>query len=378
MKKVTILGATGSIGTQALDVCKVNSFTVYGLAALQNEVLLEAQARAFLPKEVCIFDENHYQSMKVRLADLDVRVTTGMEGLCGLAADPEGGILLNAVTGMVGLRPTLAAIEAGKDVALANKETLVTGGELVMAKAKEKGVQILPVDSEHSAIFQCLNGSRHCRIEKILLTASGGPFYGWSREELAEVTPAAALKHPNWSMGPKITIDSATLMNKGLEVIEAVHLFGVQPEQIEVIVHRESVVHSAVEFEDGSVIAQMGAPDMRLPIQYALTFPERIACPAKRLSLTDQGTLSFAKPDLETFVCLAAAIEAIRRGGLYPTLVNCVNEALVPLFLAGKISFLQIGELVSEALSLDGSGEVTLEGILAAEKEAKEFVNRHF
>ncbi len=376
MKKITILGSTGSIGTQALDVCKANDFTVYGLAALQNEAKLEAQARAFLPKVVCIFDESHYQSMKARLADLDIQVVAGMEGLCGLAADPEGGMVLNAVMGMVGLQPTLAAIEAGKDVALANKETLVTGGELVMAKAKEKGVQILPVDSEHSAIFQCLNGSRHCRIEKILLTASGGPFYGWSREALEKATPAAALKHPNWSMGQKITVDSATLMNKGLEIIEAVHLFGVKPAQIEVVVHRESVIHSAVEFEDGSVIAQLGAPDMRLPIQYALTYPERTACPAKRLSLTDYGTLTFAKPDAATFACLSAAAEAIRRGGLYPTLVNCVNEALVPLFLAGKVDFLQIGELVNEALSLNGSGEVTLGRILAAEKEAQEFVNR--
>ena len=373
-KNVTILGSTGSIGTQALDVCRANRFNVYALAANRSEQLLEEQARAFHPKRVCIADPEHYQSFCTRVADLDVEVLTGIDGLCALAGDENAGIVLNSVMGMIGLRPTLAAIEAGNTLALANKETLVTGGELVMKRAAEKGVRIFPVDSEHSAIFQCLEGYRHCHLNKILLTASGGPFFGMTRKELEGITPERALKHPNWSMGAKITIDSATLMNKGLEVIEAVHLFGVRPEQIEVVVHRESVIHSLVEFDDYSVIGQLGVPDMKIPIQYALTYPERTACPTGRLSLTDYGKLTFYKPDPETFVCLKAALEAISRGGLYPTLVNSANELLVELFLKGKVSFLQIGDLVSAVLGERCDGPVTLENILAAEKQAREFV----
>lgn len=373
-KNVTILGSTGSIGTQALDVSRANGFNVYALAANRSEQLLEEQVRAFHPKRVCIADPEHYQSFCTRVADLDVEVLTGIDGLCALAGDENAGIVLNSVMGMIGLRPTLAAIEAGNTLALANKETLVTGGELVMKRAAEKGVRIFPVDSEHSAIFQCLEGYRHCHLNKILLTASGGPFFGMTRKELEGITPERALKHPNWSMGAKITIDSATLMNKGLEVIEAVHLFGVRPEQIEVVVHRESVIHSLVEFDDYSVIGQLGVPDMKIPIQYALTYPERTACPTGRLSLTDYGKLTFYKPDPETFVCLKAALEAISHGGLYPTLVNSANELLVELFLKGKVSFLQIGDLVSAVLGERCDGPVTLENILAAEKQAREFV----
>lgn len=373
-RSVSILGSTGSIGTQALEVCEVHGIEVKALAAKRNEELLEKQVRKFKPKLVCLYDENAYRGMKVRLADLSVQLVTGMEGLCEAATLPEADIILNSVVGMIGLQPTLAAIHAGKDIALANKETLVTGGELVMKAAAEKGVKIYPVDSEHSAIFQCLQGYSGCRVNKILLTASGGPFFGKTRSELEGVTVAQTLKHPNWSMGAKITVDSATLMNKGFECIEAVWLFGVRPEQVEVVVHRESVIHSMVEFEDYAVLGQMGVPDMKIPIQYALTYPERLPCPTERLNLFDYGTLSFARPDPETFCCLKAALDAIGRGGLYPTLVNGANEELVRLFLEEKIPFLKIGDTVCKALELDGSGEVTVESILDAEQRARRFV----
>ena len=373
-RSVSILGSTGSIGTQALEVCEVHGIEVKALAAKRNEELLEKQVRKFKPKLVCLYDENAYRGMKIRLADLSVQLVTGMEGLCEAATLPEADIILNSVVGMIGLQPTLAAIHAGKDIALANKETLVTGGELVMKAAAEKGVKIYPVDSEHSAIFQCLQGYSGCRVNKILLTASGGPFFGKTRSELEEVTVAQTLKHPNWSMGAKITVDSATLMNKGFECIEAVWLFGVRPEQVEVVVHRESVIHSMVEFEDYAVLGQMGVPDMKIPIQYALTYPERLPCPTERLNLFDYGTLSFARPDPETFCCLKAALDAIGRGGLYPTLVNGANEELVRLFLEEKIPFLKIGDTVCKALELDGSGEITVESILDAEQRARRFV----
>ena len=373
-RSVSILGSTGSIGTQALEVCEVHGIEVKALAAKRNEELLEKQVRKFKPKLVCLYDENAYRGMKIRLADLSVQLVTGMEGLCEAATLPEADIILNSVVGMIGLQPTLAAIHAGKDIALANKETLVTGGELVMKAAAEKGVKIYPVDSEHSAIFQCLQGYSGCRVNKILLTASGGPFFGKTRSELEGVTVAQTLKHPNWSMGAKITVDSATLMNKGFECIEAVWLFGVRPEQVEVVIHRESVIHSMVEFEDYAVLGQMGVPDMKIPIQYALTYPERLPCPTERLNLFDYGTLSFARPDPETFCCLKAALDAIGRGGLYPTLVNGANEELVRLFLEEKIPFLKIGDTVCKALELDGSGEVTVESILDAEQRARRFV----
>lgn len=373
-RSVSILGSTGSIGTQALEVCEVHGIEVKALAAKRNEELLEKQVRKFKPKLVCLYDENAYRGMKIRLADLSVQLVTGMEGLCEAATLPEADMILNSVVGMIGLQPTLAAIHAGKDIALANKETLVTGGELVMKAAAEKGVKIYPVDSEHSAIFQCLQGYSGCRVNKILLTASGGPFFGKTRSELEGVTVAQTLKHPNWSMGAKITVDSATLMNKGFECIEAVWLFGVRPEQVEVVVHRESVIHSMVEFEDYAVLGQMGVPDMKIPIQYALTYPKRLPCPTERLNLFDYGTLSFARPDPETFCCLKAALDAIGRGGLYPTLVNGANEELVRLFLEEKIPFLKIGDTVCKALELDGSGEVTVESILDAEQRARRFV----
>lgn len=373
-RSVSILGSTGSIGTQALEVCEVHGIEVKALAAKRNEELLEKQVRKFKPKLVCLYDENAYRGMKIRLADLSVQLVTGMEGLCEAATLPEADIILNSVVGMIGLQPTLAAIHAGKDIALANKETLVTGGELVMKAAAEKGVKIYPVDSEHSAIFQCLQGYSGCRVNKILLTASGGPFFGKTRSGLEGVTVAQTLKHPNWSMGAKITVDSATLMNKGFECIEAVWLFGVRPEQVEVVVHRESVIHSMVEFEDYAVLGQMGVPDMKIPIQYALTYPERLPCPTERLNLFDYGTLSFARPDPETFCCLKAALDAIGRGGLYPTLVNGANEELVRLFLEEKIPFLKIGDTVCKALELDGSGEVTVESILDVEQRARRFV----
>ena len=373
-RSVSILGSTGSIGTQALEVCEVHGIEVKALAAKRNEELLEKQVRKFKPKLVCLYDENAYRGMKIRLADLSVQLVTGMEGLCEAATLPEADMILNSVVGMIGLQPTLAAIHAGKDIAIAYNETLGTGGELVMKAAAEKGVKIYPVDSEHSAIFQCLQGYSGCRVNKILLPASGGPFFGKTRSELEGVTVAQTLKHPNWSMGAKITVDSATLMNKGFECIEAVWLFGVRPEQVEVVVHRESVIHSMVEFEDYAVLGQMGVPDMKIPIQYALTYPERLSCPTERLNLFDYGTLSFARPDPETFCCLKAALDAIGRGGLYPTLVNGANEELVRLFLEEKIPFLKIGDTVCKALELDGSGEVTVESILDAEQRARRFV----
>ncbi|MEG2596873.1 MAG: 1-deoxy-D-xylulose-5-phosphate reductoisomerase [Oscillospiraceae bacterium] len=374
MKKMVILGSTGSIGTQALQICATHGYSVLGLAAHSNEKLLEEQTRKFLPKIVCIFDETHYKSFKQRVSDIAVKVVTGLDGLCEVASLKEAEIVLNAVMGMIGLCPTLAAIDAGKNVALANKETLVTGGELVMRRAKEQNVKIFPVDSEHSAIFQCLEGYPHCKVNRILLTASGGPFFGWTKDELRCVTPENALKHPNWSMGAKITIDSATMMNKGLELIEAVWLFHVKPEQIDILVHRESIVHSLVEFEDYSVIGQLGVPDMKIPIQYALTYPERMACPTKRLDLCAACSLTFAKPDEETFTCIRTAKSAIQKGKLYPTLMNSANECLVSLFLQNKIPFLKIGEISERVLELDGNATVTVENILDAEKQAHEFV----
>ena len=375
MKRISILGSTGSIGTQALDVARASGFPVAGLAANRSVSALERQAREFRPSTVCIYDEKLYKALKENLFDTGIRVVAGMEGLCEVAALSEADITLNAVVGMIGLRPTLAALRAGKDIALANKETLVTGGELVMREAAERDVKILPVDSEHSAIFQALQGGNQKQVQGIILTASGGPFYGWTREALARVTPEEALRHPNWEMGAKITIDSATLMNKGLELIEAVRLFGVAPEEVQIVVHRESILHSAVEYADGAVIAQLGVPDMRLPIQYALTWPERYPCPVKRLRLTDYGRLTFQEADEETFVCLKACKEAIRRGGLYPTAVNGANEQAVALFLEKKISVPEIGTLVSEALDTElPMGAVTEQAIFAADRQAREEV----
>ncbi|MDE5947004.1 MAG: 1-deoxy-D-xylulose-5-phosphate reductoisomerase [Oscillospiraceae bacterium] len=375
MKTVSILGSTGSIGTQALDVAEKHNFRVSALSANSSTKLLEQQARKYNPNYVCIYDESKYLEMKESLSDTSVEVLCGMEGLCKIAETDNCDILLNSVVGMVGLLPTLKAIESGKEIALANKETLVAGGKLVMESAKKKNVRILPVDSEHSAIFQCLQGNKKSQINKIILTASGGPFFGRTYDELKTVTVEDALKHPNWSMGNKITIDSATLMNKALEFIEAKWLFDLTPEQIEIVVHRQSVVHSAVEYNDFSVIAQLGTPDMKIPIQYALLYPERLECPVKPLSLTDYGTLTFAKPDYDTFKCLSAGIEAIKRGGAYPCLVNSANEEAVAEFLNRKIKFYEIGEMVSSVLENFQNFEVnSYEDVVKADKLAREYV----
>lgn len=377
MKSLIILGSTGSIGTQALEVARREGYCVTALAAGSNVDLLEQQIREFKPLYAAVFNEKAAQELKMRVSDTETKIFSGMEGVCEVARS-EGDIVLNAIVGIAGLRPTLAAIDAGKDIALANKETLVTGGEIVNRKAAEKGVKILPVDSEHSAIFQSLQGAPEGSLKKIILTASGGPFYGKKREELENVTVEQALKHPNWSMGAKITIDSATLMNKGLEVIEAVHLFGVSADDIEVLVHRQSIVHSGVELNDGAVIAQLGTPDMKLPIQYALTYPERSQA-FERLSLADIGTLTFERPDMETFRCLPICMEAIRRGGLYPTAVNGANEEAVALFLKGEIKFLQIAQLVEMALENAGTFDgFTVEDIFATDSQARELVRKSY
>ena len=374
MKTISLIGSTGSIGMQTLYVCRKHNIKLAALAANRNVKLLEEQAREFKPKLVCVYDEKLYSDLRDILSDTSVKVLCGMEGLCEIAA-METDLFVNAVVGMVGLLPTLTAIEHGRDIALANKETLVAGGHLVMSAAERKGVKLYPIDSEHSAIFQCLQGNKREQLNKIILTASGGPFFGRKKSELKNVTLEQALKHPNWSMGNKITIDSATLMNKGLEFIEARWLFGVAPENIEIVVNRESVIHSAVEYKDFSVIAQMGVPDMKIPIQYALLYPERVECSVKPLSLTDYGTLTFAKPDFETFDCLTGCIEAIKLGGAYPCIVNAVNEEAVGLFLSGKIPFLKIGELVLEALkNFPKMPSESYEDIKNAEAAARDYV----
>ena len=375
MKTISVLGSTGSIGTQALDVARTGGYKVSALAAHSNIKLAEEQAREFMPKIVAMYDEAAARDLKTRLADTSIQVVSGDEGVCLAAACDEADTVLNAIVGIAGLRPTMSAIKAKKTLALANKESLVTGGTLVTSAAKENGVRILPVDSEHSAIFQCMQGLPENSLKKIILTASGGPFFNKTKSELEKVTVADALNHPNWSMGRKITIDSATLMNKGFEVIEAVHLFSVSAEDIEVLVHRQSIVHSAVETVDGAVIAQLGTADMRLPIQYALTYPERIPCPCKSLSLSEVGTLTFAKPDRETFPCLDLCIKASLEGGLKTAAVNGANEAAVELFLEGKISFLQIPELVFRACEAQPQvTNFTIDDVFLADRNAREIV----
>ena len=373
MKELIILGSTGSIGTQALTVAKQMGVRVTALTAHKNAELLEKQAREFKPLVVAMSDETAAKDLSSRLRDTDIKVLSGNGGVCE-AARTTGDTVLSSIVGIAGLKPTLAAIDEGKNIALANKETLVTGGEIVKRRIKEKNVSLLPVDSEHSAIFQSLQGVPKGSLKKILLTASGGPFFNKTREELKTVTVKEALNHPNWSMGAKITIDSATLMNKGLEVIEAVHLFDVKPSDIEVLVHRQSILHSAVELTDGAVIAQLGTPDMKLPIQYALSYPERLGS-FDRLDLFKVGALTFEKPDFETFTCLGACIKAIEKGNLAPTFVNGANEEAVALFLDGKISFLKIGDLVNEALShAPHVDNFNLDDIFASDKLAREFV----
>ncbi len=375
MKKISVLGSTGSIGVQTLTVAEKHGFEVVALAAGgRNLDLLEKQARKFSPKVVAVLNENAANDLKVRLGDTNITVLGGEESIV-YAAGIECDIVLNAIVGIAGLKPTMAAINAGHDIALANKETLVTGGHLVMAAAREKGVKIYPVDSEHSAIFQSLQGTPDKTPFKIILTASGGPFFGKTRAELENIKPEDALKHPNWDMGKKITIDSATLMNKGLEVIEAVHLFSVSAKDIEVVVHRQSILHSAVEFCDGAVVGQFGTPDMSIPIQYALTYPNRYDSPAERMSFTKVGNLTFEKPDIETFVCLPTCINAIEKGGLYPAIANGANEKAVELFLDGKIGFLDIGDLVSEVTQMGNfKKDYTLEDVFLADEFARETV----
>lgn len=372
--EIVLLGSTGSIGTQTIEVCRAHNIRIKGLSAHKNLDLLEKQAREFLPKYVAVSDESNYSEIKRRLSDLNTKILTGSDGLCDLAA-VSCDKTVNAVVGMAGLLPTLAAISVGNNVALANKETLVAGGEIVMKAAREKNVEITPIDSEHSAIYQCLFGAGENKVSKIILTASGGPFFGKMRSELENITKEQALRHPNWKMGEKVTIDSATMMNKGLELIEAVWLFGVKPAQIEITVHRQSVLHSAVEFEDGAIIAQLGSADMRIPIQFALTAPNRLSCPAKKLSLTEVGSLTFEKPDEEVFGCLSAAKKAIEMGGNAPCIVNCANEAAVSLFLDEKIGFLQIAEMVNSALfDVEYIHNPALSDILNTRAAAEEYV----
>ena len=378
MKKISILGSTGSIGTQTLEVVRSNGdIQVTALAAGHNITMLEAQIREFRPSIACVWDEEKAAELKTAVADLPVKVVSGMEGLMDAAAEPEAEIVVTAVVGMIGIRPTIAAMEAGKDIALANKETLVTAGHIIMKLAREKGVRILPVDSEHSAIFQCLNGEREHgnRIHKILLTASGGPFRGWTHEQLKTVTPADALKHPNWSMGHKITIDSSTMVNKGLEVMEARWLFDVDMDQIQVVVQPQSIIHSMVEFEDGAEMAQLGTPDMKLPIQYALYYPERRYLPGDRLDFETLSEIRFEKPDMETFRGLKLAYEAGRAGGTLPVVFNAANEKAVGKFLKGEISYLTIIDMIEESMkNHQRIADPTVEEILEAEKETYEFI----
>ena len=389
MKHISILGSTGSIGVQALDVCENLGMAVHALTANRNMKKLEEQVRRCYavmppdnrPRYAVTADPALYLDLKTVLADLPVQVLAGSDAVCEAAALPKNDIVLNAVVGIAGLRPTLSTIQAGKELALANKESLVTGGGLVLAAAKEKNVHILPVDSEHSAIFQCIQGlSDPAEVDRILLTASGGPFYGKKRENLLSVKAEQALKHPNWSMGAKITIDSATLMNKGLELIEACHLFQKKPEDIDIVVQRESIIHSMILCRDGAILAQMGAPDMRVPIQYALTFPKREPLKTPPLSFKQLEKLTFGEADEETFLCLKACKKAFDMGGLYPCIANGANEAAVAEFLKGNISFLTIGETVMGAVeSLHPAGDgSTLEEILEADCLAREYALQHF
>ena len=376
MKHVAIIGSTGSIGTQTLEIARWNQdIKICALSAGRNIDLLEKQAREFRPEIVGLWDEKLADELKDRLKDMDIRVVSGMDGLIEIAEYKTSDILVTAIVGMIGIRPTVAAIKAGKDIALANKETLVTAGHIIMPLAKEKGVSILPVDSEHSAIFQSLQGNTHDSIEKILLTASGGPFRGKSREFLNNVKLEDALKHPNWSMGRKITIDSATMVNKGLEVIEAKWLFDVAPENIQVVIQPQSIIHSMVEYKDGAVIAQLGTPDMKLPIQYALFYPERRYMPGDRLDFTKLSSIVIETPDMDTFLGLRYAYEAIGIGGSMPTVFNAANEYAVKQFLDRKIDFLDIYDIIRASMDHHNLIEnPDIDEILATEQEVYEFI----
>jgi len=374
-KRIAVLGSTGSIGIQALEVAKLRGFDVIALAAHSNISVIEAQIREFKPQIAALTDEKAAVELKIRVGDTSTKILGGIEGVCECASTAAD-IVLNSIVGLVGLMPTLAAIEAGNEIALANKETLVAAGNLVMKNASMKGVRILPVDSEHSAIFQVLQGCpEKSAVKRLILTASGGPFFGKTLDELKDVTVEQALNHPNWSMGAKITIDSATMMNKGLELIEAVWLFGVKPEMVDIVVHRQSIVHSLVEYVDNSVIAQLGLPDMRIPIQYALTYPNRYESPVKQLKLEEWGKLTFESPDYFTFPCINLCRKAITMGGLYPSAANAANETANLLFREGKIKFLQIAEFVEKTIDAAPSkAEYTLSDVLEADNFAREFV----
>ena len=378
-RRIALLGSTGSIGRQSLEVIAACGMTVAALTANRDVERLEAQCRAFAPELAVLMDETAAADLRVRLADTQVRVASGMEGLLEAASLEGADTVLTAVVGMVGLRPTLAAVRAGKRVALANKETLVCAGELVLDEAQRCGARLVPVDSEHSAIFQCLQGCRdRGEVKRLILTASGGPFFGWDRTRVSRATREQALKHPNWSMGAKITIDSATLMNKGLELIEAVWLFGLPPEKIQIVVQRQSIVHSAVQFSDHSVIAQLGVPDMRIPIQYALTYPARVPGVVPELDFTTLKLLTFDVADEETFRCLAACKKAIRKGGLGPCAANGANEEAVRLFLEDKIGFLDIGRLVEAVVDSDSfGGSYSLADVYECDRMARAFVRAH-
>ena len=380
MKKIAVLGSTGSIGTQTLEIVRTNGdIEVEALAAGNNIDLLERQIREFRPKLAAVWKEERAAELKNRLRDTDVRIVSGMDGLLEVAAVPESEILVTAIVGMIGILPTIEAIKAGKDIALANKETLVTAGHIIMPLAEKYGVSILPVDSEHSAIFQSLQGGQRSALHKILLTASGGPFRGRKREELEHIRVEDALKHPNWEMGRKITIDSSTMVNKGLEVIEAKWLFGVSVDQIQVVVQPQSIIHSMVEYEDGAVIAQLGTPDMKLPIQYALYYPERRYLRGDRLDFAELTQITFEKPDMETFYGLKLAFDAGRKGGSLPTVLNAANERAVAMFLDRKIKYLQIPEIIQACMENHKNiADPTVEEILKTEQETYEFIKNRW
>lgn len=375
-KKIALLGSTGSIGVQSLDVCKKAGYEVTALTANTDVKKIEEQTRMFHPKKVAMADEKAASELKIRLADTDTLVLGGTGGVCECAAETDADIVIDAVVGLAGLRPALAAVGAKKTLALANKEALVAGGNLVLKAAKENGVRILPVDSEHSAIFQCLEGKpTNTALKKLILTASGGPFFGKTRDELSTATAADALKHPTWKMGAKITVDSASMFNKGLELIEAHFLFGAAPEKIDILVHRESIIHSMVEYDDNSVIAQLGVSDMRIPIQYALTYPDRFESPVKELDLAEIGTLTFYRPDYETFDCLNICKEAIALGGLFPAAVNSANEEANRLFRENKIGFLDLGRLIRRSFDITpNKKDFTLDDIFAVDSLARKAV----
>lgn len=379
MKRLVILGSTGSIGTQTLDIVRGNKedLSVTALAAGRNVSLMEEQIREFAPRLAVLFDEKAAEELKTRISDTGCRVVSGMDGLIEAASLEDADTVVGAMVGMIGIRPVMAAIEAGHDIALANKETLVCAGHLIMPLAKKNKVRILPVDSEHSAIFQSLRAGSHEEIEKILLTASGGPFRGKKREELASMTAREALKHPNWDMGPKVTIDSSTLVNKGLEIMEAHWLFDVPVNDIEVYVHPQSIIHSAVQYRDGAVMAQLGVPDMHIPIQYALFYPDRPVLQGKRLDLFETGSLTFERPDMDTFKGLSLAIRAALKGGNMPAVFNAANEAAVRRFLKAEIRFPEIYDIIEDAMEkVAYSADPSIEEVFAAEKETLEYTEQ--